>query len=95
MSLSINSILKTHLLLFLLKGILLGAVHGIVESLFRRYTGNGMSEDLAYKNTVECITGTISRTISTQVSRKISVKTRLIIFWPNRNQILKPVSDEL
>ncbi|PPD76287.1 hypothetical protein GOBAR_DD26789 [Gossypium barbadense] len=49
------------------RGILLGAVHGIVESLFRRYTENGMSEDLAYKNTVECITGIISKTISTQV----------------------------
>ncbi|KAK3033414.1 hypothetical protein RJ639_032387 [Escallonia herrerae] len=48
------------------RGILLGAVHGIVESLFRRYTENGMSEDLAYKNTVECITGVISRTISTK-----------------------------
>lgn len=48
-------------------GILLGAVHGVVESLFRRYTENGMSEDLAYKNTVECITGIISRTISTKV----------------------------
>ncbi|TQD89044.1 hypothetical protein C1H46_025435 [Malus baccata] len=46
------------------RGILLGAVHGIVESLFRRYTENGMSEDLAYKNTVECITGIVSRTIS-------------------------------
>jgi hypothetical protein len=45
------------------RGILLGNVHGIVESLFRRYTENGMSEDEAYKNTVECITGTISRTI--------------------------------
>jgi ketol-acid reductoisomerase len=48
------------------RGILLGNVHGIVESLFRRYTENGMSEDEAYKNTVECITGTISRTISTK-----------------------------
>ncbi|KAL8208129.1 hypothetical protein R6Q57_007541 [Mikania cordata] len=48
------------------RGILLGAVHGIVESLFRRYTEGGMSEDLAYKNTVECITGIISKTISTQ-----------------------------
>ncbi|GJZ60766.1 putative reverse transcriptase domain-containing protein [Tanacetum coccineum] len=48
------------------RGILLGAVHGIAESLFRRYTEGGMSEDLAYKNTVECITGNISRTISTQ-----------------------------
>ncbi|KAI3914897.1 hypothetical protein MKX01_018066 [Papaver californicum] len=48
------------------RGILLGAVHGIVESLFRRYTDNGMAEDLAYKNTVECITGIVSRTISTE-----------------------------
>lgn len=48
-------------------GILLGAVHGIVECLFRRYTESGMSEDLAYKNTVECITGVISKTISTKV----------------------------
>ncbi|QHO00428.1 Ketol-acid reductoisomerase [Arachis hypogaea] len=48
------------------RGILLGAVHGIVESLFRRYTENGMSEDLAYKNTVESITGIISKIISTK-----------------------------
>ncbi|KAF5744063.1 hypothetical protein HS088_TW08G00655 [Tripterygium wilfordii] len=48
------------------RGILLGAVHGIVESLFRRFTEHGMSEETAYKNTVECITGNISRTISTQ-----------------------------
>lgn len=48
------------------RGILLGAVHGIVECLFRRYTANGMSEDEAYKNTVECVTGIISKTISTQ-----------------------------
>ncbi|KAJ9170845.1 hypothetical protein P3X46_018912 [Hevea brasiliensis] len=48
------------------RGILLGAVHGIVESLFRRYTENGMSEEEAYKNTVECITGIISKIISTQ-----------------------------
>ena len=48
-------------------GILLRAVHGIVESLFRRYTENGMSEDLAYNNTVEPITRTISKIISTKV----------------------------
>ncbi|XP_021294213.1 ketol-acid reductoisomerase, chloroplastic-like [Herrania umbratica] len=48
------------------RGILLGAVHGVVECLFRRYVENGMSEDLAYKNTVECITGIVSRTISTK-----------------------------
>lgn len=48
------------------RGILLGAVHGVVECLFRRYTEHGMNEDLAYKNTVECITGIISKTISTK-----------------------------
>lgn len=44
-------------------------MHGLVECLFRRYTENGMSEDLAYKNTVESVTGTISRTISAKVSQ--------------------------
>ncbi|KAL5203494.1 hypothetical protein ABZP36_014446 [Zizania latifolia] len=46
------------------RGILLGAIHGIVEALFRRYTEQGMNEELAYKNTVEGITGIISKTIS-------------------------------
>ena len=48
------------------RGILLGGVHGIVESLYRRYTKQGMSEEDAFKNTVECITGPITKTISTQ-----------------------------
>lgn len=61
-------------------GILLGAVHGIVETLFRRYTEDGMSEDLAYKNTVECITGVISRTISTQVSDQSCIPTPCSIY---------------
>ncbi|CAN1173555.1 Ketol-acid reductoisomerase, chloroplastic [Linum perenne] len=47
-------------------GILLGAVHGAVECLFRRYTKIGMDEDSAYKNTIECITGIVWRTISTK-----------------------------
>ncbi|KQK04757.1 ketol-acid reductoisomerase, chloroplastic [Brachypodium distachyon] len=46
------------------RGILLGAVHGIVEALFRRYTEQGMDEALTYKSTVEGITGIISKTIS-------------------------------
>lgn len=48
------------------RGILLGAVHGLVEALFRRYTEAGMLEEDAYKNTVEGITGLISKTISTK-----------------------------
>uniref|UniRef100_A0A3N7HME2 Acetohydroxy-acid reductoisomerase n=1 Tax=Populus trichocarpa TaxID=3694 RepID=A0A3N7HME2_POPTR len=41
-------------------------VFGIVESLFRWYTENGMSEDEVCKNIVESITGIISKTISTE-----------------------------
>ncbi|CAI5968213.1 unnamed protein product [Closterium sp. NIES-65] len=48
------------------RGILLGAVHGLVEALFRRYTAGGMSDEEAFKNTVECITGNLSKTISTK-----------------------------
>ena len=46
------------------RGILLGAVHGIVESLYRRYVGQGMAKDDAFLNTSESITGPISKTIS-------------------------------
>jgi ketol-acid reductoisomerase len=46
--------------------ILLGAVHGMVEALFRRYTRAGMSDEEAFKRSVECITGPISKTVSTQ-----------------------------
>ncbi|MEJ2032834.1 MAG: ketol-acid reductoisomerase, partial [Deltaproteobacteria bacterium] len=47
------------------RGILLGAVHGIVEALYRRYVmEEGMSEEEAFTASVENITGPISRTIS-------------------------------
>lgn len=46
------------------RGILLGAVHGIIESLYRRYVGQGLSSELAFLNSCESITGPISRTIS-------------------------------
>ncbi|KAK9793443.1 hypothetical protein WJX73_004078 [Symbiochloris irregularis] len=46
--------------------ILLGAVHGMVEGLFRRFRQQGMSDDDAFKHSVECITGPISKTISTK-----------------------------
>ncbi|KAJ0896969.1 putative ketol-acid reductoisomerase (NADP(+)) [Helianthus annuus] len=38
----------------------------LIKIVFTRYTEDGMSEDLAYKNTIECITGIISKIISTQ-----------------------------
>lgn len=46
------------------RGILLGAVHGIVEVLFRRYTAQGQSPEDAFKNSCESITGPITKTIS-------------------------------
>lgn len=46
------------------RGILLGAVHGIVEGLFRRFTAAGVDHDQAYLDAVESITGPISETIS-------------------------------
>jgi len=48
------------------RGILLGAVHGIVESLFRRYQRQGMTPEQAFVETSESITGNIVKTISTQ-----------------------------
>jgi ketol-acid reductoisomerase len=46
------------------RGILLGAVHGIVEALYIRFKAEGMSDDEAFNQTAESITGPISRIIS-------------------------------
>ena len=46
--------------------ILLGAVHGIVESLFRRYVRQGMSPEEAFLQSSESITGNIVKIISTE-----------------------------
>jgi ketol-acid reductoisomerase len=46
------------------RGILLGAVHGIVESLYRWFVQHGEGKDEAFINSVESITGPISRVIS-------------------------------
>jgi len=46
------------------RGILLGAVHGLVEGLYRRYVNQGMSKEEAFRQSAESITGPISKTIS-------------------------------
>ena len=48
------------------RGILLGAVHGIVESLYRWFISHGMSHEAAFNNAVESVTGPISQMISKQ-----------------------------
>ena len=46
------------------RGILLGAVHGIAENLYRRLVDRGMSHDEAFLNSAQSITGPVSKTIS-------------------------------
>lgn len=46
------------------RGILLGAVHGIIETLFRRFVKQGMSPEEAFKQSSESITGPITKSIS-------------------------------
>src|SRR5262245_31156689 len=48
------------------RGILLGAVHGVIEAVYRRFVAAGMSREDAFSNTSESITGPISKTISKQ-----------------------------
>ena len=44
--------------------ILLGGLHGIAESLWRRYVGQGMDKETAYTMAADTITGPISKQIS-------------------------------
>jgi len=53
------------------RGILLGAVHGIVESLYRRYQRQGMTAEEAFVQSSESITGNIVKIISTQGIRAV------------------------
>ena len=53
------------------RGILLGAVHGIVEALYRWYIRHGMSKEDAFNHSVEAITGPISKMISKQGIRSV------------------------
>jgi ketol-acid reductoisomerase len=46
------------------RGILLGAVHGIIETLYRRYVAQGKSKEDAFLNSAESITGPINKIIS-------------------------------
>ena len=48
------------------RGILLGAVHGICEGLYRYYRADGMEKETAFKETAQTITGPISAIISKQ-----------------------------
>jgi ketol-acid reductoisomerase len=53
------------------RGILLGAVHGIIESLYRRYVAQGQSKEAAFLNSAESITGPINKIISKRGIRAV------------------------
>ena len=53
------------------RGVLLGAVHGLVESLYRRARDRGFDEEAAFERACETITGPIARTISAKGLRGI------------------------
>jgi ketol-acid reductoisomerase len=48
------------------RAILLGAVHGLVEALYRHFRLDGVDPVTAYERSTEAVTGPIARTISTE-----------------------------
>ena len=87
------------------RGILLGAVHGIAESLYRRYIEEGMSHDDAFAHSTEAITGPISKTISKQgikaIYDQLGPDERPIFerayaaSYPSAHTILEEIYDEV
>ena len=87
------------------RGILLGAVHGIAESLYRRYIESGMSHEQAFEHSTEAITGPISRTISRQgilaVYEQMGADERPLFeqaymaAYPSSRTILQEIYDEV
>ena len=87
------------------RGILLGAVHGIVESLYRRYQRQGMSPEQAFLETSESITGNIVKIISTQGIKAVyesldgkdkeTFKTAYSASYKPAKEILQEIYDEV
>lgn len=87
------------------RGILLGAVHGVIESLYRRYTAQGASPELAFLNSSESITGPISRTISKEgilavyqgldPAGRASFEKAYAAAYPAAREIIEEIYDEV
>jgi ketol-acid reductoisomerase len=87
------------------RGILLGAVHGIIESLYRRFVAEGMSKEAAFLNSAESITGPISKTISKRGIRavydgldaagKAEFETAYSASYPVAREVLQEIYDEV
>ncbi len=87
------------------RGILLGAVHGIIESLYRRYINEGMSHEEAFRHSAEAITGPISRIISRQgmlgvyeavgADGRPEFESAYAASYPAAREILEEIYDEV
>ena len=87
------------------RGILLGAVHGIIESLYRRYVAQGMSNEDAFLNSAESITGPISKTISKRgimavydalpAAGKAEFERAYAAAYPPAREVLAEIYDEV
>jgi ketol-acid reductoisomerase len=87
------------------RGILLGAVHGVIESLYRRFESQGMSREQAFLNSSESITGPISRTISKQgilavyegldATGKATFERAYAATYPAAREICEEIYDEV
>jgi ketol-acid reductoisomerase len=87
------------------RGILLGAVHGIIESLYRRFVAQGMSREDAFLNSAESITGPISKTISKRgimavyegldAAGKAEFEKAYAAAYPAAREVLAEIYDEV
>jgi len=87
------------------RGILLGAVHGVIESLYRRYVAEGQSREAAFLNSSESITGPISKTISKDgilalyegldAAGKATFETAYAASYPAAREIIEEMYDEV
>jgi ketol-acid reductoisomerase len=87
------------------RGILLGAVHGIIESLYRRFVSQGMSREDAFLNSAESITGPISSKISRQgilavhegldAAGKATFEAAYAATYPTAREVLLEIYDEV
>lgn len=88
------------------RGILLGAVHGLVEGLYRRFINvEGKSHEEAFLQSAESITGPISKTISKEgiiavynrlsASDKATFEKAYAATYPAAREIIAEIYDEV
>jgi ketol-acid reductoisomerase len=87
------------------RGILLGAVHGVIEACYRRFVASGMSREDAFLNSSESITGPISKTISKQgilavyegldAAGKATFEAAYAATYPAAREIVEEIYDEV